>query len=76
MLQASSHLFCAWRCEYGAGDASSKETVAYEPSESGFMARTTAADDGNVVGFGERRGVAVDNLVGFVEQERWIGKSK
>lgn len=45
MLQARSHLFCTWRSEYGAGDASGEETVAYEASESGFMARTTTADN-------------------------------
>lgn len=68
MLQARSHLFCTRRSEDSAGDASCEETVAHETSKSGFMARTTAADDRNVVRLGERRGVAVDNLVGAVEQ--------
>lgn len=72
MLQARSHLFSAWRSKNGAGDASSEETVAYEASESGFMARTTAANDGNVVRLGERRGVTVHNFVGSVEQQRWV----
>lgn len=76
MLQARSHLFCAWRSEYSAGDASGEQTVAYEAGESGFMARTTATDDGNVVRLGERRGVAVDNFVWGVEQKRRIGKGK
>ena len=67
MLQARPHLFCAWRSEDSAGDASSKETFAYETSESGFMSRTTAANDGNVMRLGERRGVTIDNLVSFVE---------
>lgn len=48
MLQARSHLFCAWRSEDGAGDAGGEETVTYEASESGLMTRTTAADNGNV----------------------------
>ena len=39
-------------------------------------ARTTAADDGNVVGLGDRRRVAVDNFVGGIEQERWVGKGQ
>lgn len=67
MLQARSHLFCTWRSEDGAGDASGKETIAYEASESGFMTRTAAADDGDILGLGERRGVAVDDFVGGVE---------
>ena len=40
------------------------------------MARTTAADDGNVVRLGDRRGIAVDNFVGGIEQERWVGKGQ
>lgn len=68
MLQARPHLFCTRRSEDSAGDASCEETVAHETSKSGFMARTTAADDRNVVRLGERGGVAVDNLVGAVEQ--------
>ena len=76
MLQARSHLFCAWRSEDGTGDASVKETVAHKASESGLMARTTTTDDGNVMRLGERRGVAVDNFVGGVEQERWVGKGE
>lgn len=76
MLQARSHLFCARRSEDGAGDASGKETVAHEASEPRFMPRTTAADDGSVLRLGERRGVAIDNFVGGVEQERWVGKGK
>ena len=76
MLQARSHLFRAWRSEDGAGDASGEETVAHEASEPRFMARTTAADDGNVVRLDNRRGVAVDNFVGSVEQERWVGKGQ
>ncbi len=69
-------MFCAWRSEDSAGDACSEETIAYEASESGFMARTTTADDGNVVRFGERRGVAINYFVGLVEQERWVGEGE
>ena len=76
MLQAHPHLFCAWRGEDRAGDASSEETVAYKSSESGFMSRTTAADDGNIVRFGERRGVTIDDFVGFIKQKRWVGKGE
>lgn len=76
MLQAHPHLFCAWRSEDSAGDASSEETVAYESSESGFMSRTTAADDGNIMRFRERRGVTIDNFVGFIKQKRWVGKGE
>ena len=76
MLQACSYLFCSRRSEDGAGDASSEETVAHKASESGFMARTTAADDGNVVRLGERREVAVDNFIEGVDQERWVGKGE
>lgn len=76
MLQARSHLFCAGRCEDGAGNTSGEETVAHEASEPRFMPRTTAADNGNVLRLDERRGVAVDNFVGGIEQERWIGKGK
>ena len=76
MLQARPHLFCAWRSEDSAGDASSEETIAYETSESGLMSRTTAANHGNIMRLRERRGVTIDNLVRFVEQKRWIGKSK
>lgn len=76
MLQTRSHLFCAWRSEDGAGNASGEETVAHEASETGFMARTTATDDGNIVRLGERRGIAVDNFVGGIEQERWVGKGE
>ena len=76
MLQASSHLFCARRSEDGPSDASVEETITYEASKSGFMARTPAANDGNVVRLGERGGVAVDNFVGSVKQERWVGKGE
>lgn len=76
MLQARSHLFCAWRSEDGAGDASGEEAVAYEASKSWLVARSTTADDGDIMGLGERRGIAVDDFVGSVEEERWIGKGE
>lgn len=76
MLQARSHLLRAWRSEDCAGDASGEEAVAYEASKSGFMARTTAANYGDVMGLGERRGVTVDNFVWGVEEERWVGKGE
>ena len=76
MLQARSHLFCAWRGENSAGDAGGEEALANEASESGLMARTTAADNGNVLRLAERRGVAIDNFIGGVEQERWISQSE
>ena len=74
MLQARPHLFCAGRSEDRAGDTSSEETIAYETSESGFMSRTTAADDGDVLRFRERRRITIDDFVGFIEQERRIGQ--
>lgn len=74
MLQARSYLFCSRRSEDGAGNASGEETVAHEAREPRFMPRTTATNNGNVVGLGDRRGVAVDNLVWGIEQERWVGE--
>lgn len=50
MLQTRSDLFCARGSEDSASDASGEETITYKPSKSGFMARTTAADDRDVVG--------------------------
>ena len=76
MLQARPHLFCAWRSEDRAGDASGEETIAYETSEAGFVSRTTTGDDGNIVRIGERRRVTIDNFVGFVEQKRRVGKGE
>ena len=76
MLQARPHLLCAWRSKNGTGDTCRKETIAYESCETRFVAGTAATDDGNVVRLGKRRGVAIDNLVGSVEQERWVGESK
>ena len=76
MLQARPHLFCAWRSEDSAGDASSEETITNKTSEPWFMSRTTTRDEGNVLRFGERRGVTIDNFVGFVEQKSWIGKGE
>ena len=76
MLQARPNLFCTGRSEYGAGDTSGEETVTHETSESRFMSRTTAADDGNVVRCGKRRGISIDNLVGLVKQKRWIGQGE
>lgn len=76
MLQARPHLFCAWRGKDGAGDASSEETIAYESSESGFVSRTTAADDGNIVRFGQRRRVTVDDFVGLIKEKRWVGNGE
>ena len=69
-------MFCARRSEYGAGDTSGKETVAHETSETRLMSRATAADDGNIVKCGKRRGISIDNLVGFVKQQRWIGQGE
>ena len=74
MLQARPDLFCARRSEYGAGDTSGEETVADETSESWFMSRTTAADEGNVVRRGKRRGISIHDLVGLIKQKRWIGQ--
>ena len=76
MLQARSHLFCSRRSEDGAGNASSEETVAHEARKPRFMPRTTATNDGNVVRLGDRRGIAVDDFVGGIEQERWVGKGQ
>ena len=76
MLQTCPDLFCARRSEYGAGDTSGEETIAHETSEPRLMSRTTAADDGNVVRCGKRRGISIDNLVGLVKQKRWIGQGE
>ena len=76
MLQARSHLLGTWRSEDGAGNASSEQALTYKASESGFMARTTPTDDSNVARLRERRGIAIDDFIGCVEKERWVGKGE
>ena len=76
MLQARPHLLCTWRSKDGAGDTCREETITYETCETRFVAGTAATDNRNVVRSGKRRGVAIDDFVCFVEQERWVGESE
>ena len=67
MLQARPHLLCTWRSKDGASDTCREETITYETCETRFMTRTATRDNRNVMRFGKRRGVAIDDFVWFVE---------